>query len=93
MMSVRETALMMGVIYSTDHDELDLSGEWADVLTGPQAVAGILTQASVVHEDGSATPMCHAPGTCEVCDWWDATGDILDAFEEGFTFGKSGYGF
>jgi len=88
MASVRETALMMGVVYHTDHDQLDLSGEWADTLTGPQAVLGILQEAGVVHDDPKygASAMGHAPGTCEVCDWWDASGDILDAFEEGFNF-------
>lgn len=86
MSKVRETALMVGVIYASDHDELDLSGEWADRTTGPQAVEHILSVAGITHEDGFSKPMGHAPGTCEVCDWWDASGDILDAMEEGFNF-------
>jgi hypothetical protein len=80
---------MVGVIYATDHDEFDLSGEWADRLTGPQAVREILFRAGVTHnidDPNSTDPIGHAPGTCEVCDWWDATGDILDAMEEGFNF-------
>lgn len=93
MTTVRETALLTGVLYATDHDELDLSGEWADRLTGPQAVEGILALAGVTHGDFNSTPMGHAPGTCEVCDWWDASGDILDAFEEGFNFYSNPGGF
>lgn len=90
---VIETAKMMGVIYATDHDELDLSGEWADRLTGPEAVGKILVQAGINHGDpDNSDPMGHAPGTCSVCDWWDASGSILDAFEEGFNFYKNGGG-
>jgi hypothetical protein len=85
-MKVYETALLVGAIYATDHDVIDFSGEWADRITGPQMVEAVLKKADIKHADGSSSPFGHAPGTCEVCDWWDASGDILDAVEAGFNF-------
>ena len=63
----------------------DLSGQWADSLTGPQLVADALTAAGLVHDgDAYSRPYGHAPGACPVCDSWDAPGDIADAYETAF---------
>lgn len=64
----------------------DLSGQWADSLTGPELTADALTAARLVHDgDTYARPYGHAPGACPVCDAWDAPGDIADAYESAFT--------
>lgn len=64
----------------------DLSGQWADSLTGPELTADALTAAGLVHDgDTYARPYGHAPGACPACDAWDAPGDIADAYESAFT--------
>ena len=66
----------------------DLSGQWADARTGPQLMAEALRAAGIVHADGSPfrTPdaMGHAPGTCAVCDAWDAFTEVCDAYDLAF---------
>src|SRR3989304_6284434 len=56
----------------------DLSGQWADVPSGPQVVREILDDADVQHASAGDN---HAPGACNRCDWYDASGDLLDAYE------------
>ena len=64
----------------------DLSGQWADSLTGPMLTADALTAAGLVHPgDTVSRPYGHAPGACETCDAWDAPGDIADAYETAYS--------
>jgi hypothetical protein len=65
----------------------DLSGQWAGSLTGPELVRDCIASAGLRHCDGSddPDPFGHAPGACNVCDWWDATGTVCDAYEDAFS--------
>jgi len=60
----------------------DLSGQWADSLTGPALVCEALQAADAPHD---GMPYGHAPGACATCDAWDATGDICDAYETAYS--------
>jgi len=64
----------------------DLSGQWADTLTGPDLVRDTLVHIGARHCDGSTDPdpFGHEPGACNICDWYDATGDICDAYAFAF---------
>jgi hypothetical protein len=64
----------------------DLSGQWADTTTGPSLTADAIRAAGLTHADGNddPAPYGHAPGTCPACDWYDASGEIADAYESAF---------
>ena len=63
----------------------DLTGEWADRANPQDIVYEVLGRSQLQHLDGSSNlrPFGHASGQCEVCDWWDCEGTILDAYIEG----------